>query len=140
MMTTNQPSKIAARYPGKCLCGARFQPGAKIYWDFSARIATGCPACLKAARRTIAGDWTLASGGLLVRFDSYADTGEVAACVITTQDSGHGVYEVYRLVDGQWRHHHTNREPVLSGVASHATIEGWRSLSQMSAEDMWMRG
>tara|TARA_R110002153_G_scaffold59188_2_gene161771 strand:+ start:378 stop:719 length:342 start_codon:yes stop_codon:yes gene_type:complete len=56
--THTAPRTFAARYNGSCLCGAGFSKGAAIYWDSSARRATGCPACIgpqaRAARVAVA--------------------------------------------------------------------------------------
>lgn len=36
--------RMASKFPGKCKCGARFNPGAEIEWDKRAGI-TGCTVC-----------------------------------------------------------------------------------------------
>ena len=116
---------IAARYPGRCLCGASFAPGARIYWDGSVRRATGCPAC--APRKTIPGTPINLKSGVVARFDLHPDTREVCACVVTDPCGAWNACEVYALINGEWRLRSTGREPVLTHPATHAQIEGWRA-------------
>lgn len=123
------PAKIAARYPGSCLCGAKFQPGALIYWDGSVRRATGCPSC--APRKAIAGrPFTLPGSGLVVRFDRHPDTGAVVLCQVTDPCGAWGAAEVYALVGGTWTFRAVSREPVLNGTPTHGQIEAWRALAE----------
>lgn len=121
---------FAAQYPGRCLCGASFEPGARIYWDRSFRRATGCPAC--APKKAIPGTPHTLRSGLVVRFDLHPDTREICLCSITDPCGAWGACEVYALVGGEWRPRAIGREPVLSSTPSHAQIEGWRAAAQQS--------
>lgn len=123
-MTSRTPAKMTARYPGRCLCGANFQPGAAIYWDGSVRRATGCPAC--APRKAIPGEF-VAMSGFSVRFDRHPDTGAVILCHVTDPCGAFGACETYALTGGAWTLRSIGREPVLSNVATHAQIEAWRA-------------
>lgn len=118
------PAKMTARYPGRCLCGANFQPGAAIYWDGSVRRATGCPAC--APRKAVVGE-PIQMSGFTVRFDSHPDTGAVILCHVTDPCGAYGACETYAMTGGEWKLRSIGREPVLSGVATHAQIEAWRA-------------
>lgn len=118
------PAKMTARYPGRCLCGANFQPGAAIYWDGSVRRATGCPAC--APRKAVAGE-PIQMSGFTVRFDRHPDTGADILCHVTDPCSAYGACETYAMTGGEWKLRSIGREPVLSGVATHAQIEAWRA-------------
>ena len=91
------PAKMTARYPGRCLCGANFQPGAAIYWDGSVRRATGCPAC--APRKAVAGE-PIQMSGLTVRFDRHPDTGAVILCHVTDPCGAYGACETYAMTGG----------------------------------------
>lgn len=122
-----------ARYPGKCLCGASFAVGAKIYWDGSVRRATGCPAC--ASRKAVKGTPHQLPSGLVVRFDTHPDTGEVVLCAISDPCGAWNAVEVYALVNGEWRLRSIGREPVMSGPVSHAQIEGWRAAALAAASE-----
>lgn len=127
-MNNSRPAKISARYPGRCLCGASFQPGAQIYWDGSVRRATGCPAC--APRKAVAGKPFALQSGMVVRFDRHPDTGAVILCAVTDPCGSWGAIEVYAMVDGQWALRSTGRAPVLAGVATHEQIESWRAQAE----------
>lgn len=124
---TSRPTKIAARYPGSCLCGARFQVGAAIYWDGSVRRATGCPSC--APRKAVPGKPFKLSSGIVVRFDTHPDTGAVVLCSVSDPCGAFGAVEVYALVGGQWVCRAIGREMVLTRPPTHAQIEGWRALA-----------
>jgi len=116
---------FAAQYPGRCLCGASFAQGARIYWDRSVRRATGCPACTP--KKAIPGTPHTLRSGLVVRFDLHPDTREVCLCSISDPCGAWGSVEVYALVGGEWRIRTIAREPVLCGTPTHAQIEGWRA-------------
>ncbi len=110
-----------AKYPGKCLCGASFKAGARIYWDGSVRRATGCPSC--ASPKLIPGECREV-GGMCWRFDLHPTTREVAALIVT-DPCGCGL-EVYRLRDGRWNLSSMGREPVYTGTLTHERIEAVR--------------
>lgn len=116
-------AKILAKYPGRCICGAAFKAGSAIYWDASIRRATGCPAC--AAPRARAGEPRRLSGGLVVRFDTHPQTGEVLLCRVADPTEANAV-EVYQLVGGQWRPRLQGGRPVLTRPPTHSQIESWR--------------
>lgn len=116
-----------AKYPGRCACGASFQPGARIYWNASIRRATGCPAC--SPRKAIPGEPRELPSGLVVRFDTHPDTGAVILCHLSSISGAWGSAEVYALVNGRWELRHVSREPVLAGVASHEQVERWRAVA-----------
>lgn len=99
MTHTRRP--FPARYPGRCCCGARFDRGARIFWDSSARIATGCPSCRSPRARK--GTWTDVDG-LAVRIDTHPQTGAPVVVVLTVPGEGLEV-EAYRLRDGVWHLH-----------------------------------
>ena len=122
----NAPSRNAfpAKFPGSCLCGARFQAGARIYWDASVRRATGCPAC--APRKAKPGTPHTLANGLVVRFDTHPDTGAVCLCSISDPSAWRAV-ETYILRDGTWQAHGCGGELVLTRPPTHAQIEGWRA-------------
>lgn len=120
------PAKMSARYPGRCLCGASFQPGAAIFWDGSVRRATGCPAC--AVPKAVPGRPHTLRSGIVVRFDTHPNTGEVVLCS-ASDPSAWNACEVYALVGGRWTLRSMGREPVFAGSPSHEQIEGWRAAS-----------
>ena len=122
---THSPAAMIARYPGRCLCGASFQPGARIYWDGSVRRATGCPAC--ATRKAVAGTPRTLPSGLVVRFDTHPDTGAVVLCSISDPCGAWGAVETYAMVGGEWVPRSIGREPVLTRTPTHQQIEGWRA-------------
>ena len=122
---TRNANKMTARYPGRCCCGASFQPGAAIYWDGSIRRATGCPSC--APRKAIPGRSIPLSSGIMVRFDKHPDTGAVVLCHITSSGECYGASETYSLEGGLWTLRSVGREPVFSGVATHDQVESWRA-------------
>ena len=121
MPTTNA---FPARYPGSCLCGARFDVGARIYWDGSVRRATGCPAC--SPRKAVAGQPFTLRSGLSVRFDRHPDTGAVVLCAVSDPCGAWGATEVYALVSGRWVLRSHGREMVLASTPTHDQIESWR--------------
>ena len=123
-MYASRPTAISAKYPGRCLCGASFAPGARIYWDGSVRRATGCPGC--APKKAIPGAPHNLANGLVVRFDTHPDTGAICLCSVTDPCGAWGAIEVYALVGGEWVLRTIGREPVMAGTPSHAQIEGWR--------------
>lgn len=47
---------IAARYAGRCRCGASFSRGASIQYDGAVRAVVGCYACKPAHERADASD------------------------------------------------------------------------------------
>jgi len=114
-----------ARYPGRCLCGATFQAGAKIAWDASVRRATLCPKC--AAPKLIPGRVRSLSNGLAARFDLHPETREEVACILSDPCGAWGAVEVYRLRDGRWTLASFGREMVLTSTASHEEIEAWKT-------------
>lgn len=118
---------FSAKFPGRCLCGASFKAGARIYWDSSVRRATGCPACAPAKARP--GKSITVDGAYSVRFDTHPTTGAVVLCAITGKAECGGAAEVYYLRDGRWTFGSIVREPIFTGSLSHETIEGWRAMA-----------
>jgi len=114
-----------AKFPGSCLCGARFQPGARIYWDSSARRATGCPSC--ATPKAVKGTLKYLKNGLVARFDTHPETGAVVACLVMDPCGSSRAKESFILRDGRWQFSGCAGEMVLSGTPSHEQIEGWRA-------------
>jgi len=95
-MNTRRP--FAAKYPGRCLCGATFEPGARIFWDSNVRRATLCPSCRPA--RAVKGQWTQ-DGSVDVRIDTHPQTGEaVIVCLSIPEEFGRP--EVYQKRNGRW--------------------------------------
>ena len=121
-------SSFPAKYPGSCLCGARFQTGAKIYWDRSISRATGCPTCCPKAK---AGTPFTLSNGLCVSFDTHPTTGDVVLCQLTDPCGAWNACEVYALKDGRWSIRSYGREMVLRAAATHEQVLGW--LAQVQA-------
>lgn len=124
-------ARFPAKYPGKCLCGADFKVGDRIFWDGGTRRATLCPAC--EAPKLRPGTW-VELGRFHYRFDRDA-AGHVRAMVVTTADSGHGAFEVYRLgADGQWAPAEFGREMVFVRCLTHDEVEGVRTRAGVSME------
>lgn len=92
---------FAARYPGRCLCGASFPKGAQIFWDGSVRRATLCPSCR--SPKAIKGEWKQVDG-VNLRIDTHPKTGAPIFAVVATLEDWYNA-EVYRLQDGKWRLH-----------------------------------
>jgi len=112
------PRPFAAKYPGSCLCGARFERGAPIFWDGSVRRATLCPSCRP--RRAVKGQTRMCGHGISVRVDTHPDTGAPAVVALSTIEE-FGKAEVYRLRGGRWQL--TGGGMVFCAVHSHEQIE-----------------
>lgn len=120
----SRPSRrFPARYPGRCLCGASFQPGASIHWDASVRRATLCPSC--ETPKLVKGSWHDIDGYMQARFDRHPETGAIAAMIITATDSAWNEWDCYRLEDGVWKPSHGGGALFLTGTLSTETINGW---------------
>lgn len=115
-------ASFPARFPGSCTCGARFQAGAKIYWDGSIRRATLCPAC--APVKTVPGVSRRLPSGLSVRFDTHPVTGAVVLAAFSDPCGAFNAYEVYRLdKDGRWHLSQCGREGIFTRALSHEYIQ-----------------
>lgn len=90
-----------AKFPGRCLCGAHFKAGARIYWDSSARRSTGCPSC--ATQKAVKGDLKYLKNGLVARFDTHPDTGAVVACLVMDPCGSSRAKESFVMRDGRWQ-------------------------------------
>jgi hypothetical protein len=120
------PRRFAARFPGSCLCGARFDVGAMIFWDASVRRATPCPSCV--APRAIMDKWQPLpnSRGIVYAFGRHPKTGEIAVCAFADPTSIRAV-ETCSLRDGHWQWTGCGGEPVFArGCPSHEAIEALR--------------
>lgn len=127
-MTANA---FPAQYPGRCLCGASFPAGARIYWDSSVRRATGCPAC--APRKMVAGPARMVRG-LVMRFHRHPDTGLIVAVEVREQDGGWRDVDMYRLADGEWSFASSGGFGALTRPVGHDVVLRW---IEESGEDVF---